>query len=167
MKSSAPAVFPTSTSAKTSGLNWAVERLAEKVEGGSGSFAAKYASNGWDYTAVAYNPTTEDLYAISEKNDKHEAGQLLRISPRNGGVQALGSLNLKEQNHPDRPIRSAAFTSEGTLVLFNGDQIYTLNLKDEKRAVLPEDIRTLEPTALTGKLIGYGCLLYTSDAADE
>ena len=42
------------------------------VEGnGTGTADARYASNGWTYTALASNPKNQRVYAISEARDGH------------------------------------------------------------------------------------------------
>lgn len=100
------------------------------VEGnGTGTADARYASNGWTYTALASNPKNERVYAISEARDGYPAGHLLRIAPSSGLVADLGEIELPGGDATS--ITSAAFTSAGTLVLFDGQRVHTLDLSDD------------------------------------
>lgn len=100
------------------------------VEGnGTGTADARYASNGWTYTALASNPKNQSVYAISEARDGHPAGHLLRIAPSSGLVADLGEIELPGGDATS--ITSAAFTSAGTLVLFDGQRVHTLDLSDD------------------------------------
>lgn len=116
---------PTTTSTKS----WA--ELLEELAGlivpatatGSGSADVEYTSGGKTYTALASNPKNGRLYAIST-----ETGNLLRIQPEKGRVKDLGEIPGLE----DKEITSAAFNNEGTLVLFDGSAIHTIDLSDDK-----------------------------------
>ena len=163
VKSSAPAALPSSTSGKPSDFNWGSVRLAQTVEGGSGSVDAKYTSGDWKFTAVAYNLTTKNLYAISEESEKNKAGQLLRISPRNGRVDALGEVKLKSQKYP---ITNAAFAADGTMVLFDDKQFYTLDLENESLDAKAK-LDFSDPIGFTGDLIGLGETRAWSSAIGE
>lgn len=100
------------------------------VEGnGTGTADARYASNGWTYTALASNPKNQRVYAISEARDGYPAGHLLRIAPSSGLVADLGEIELPGGDATS--ITSAAFTSAGTLVLFDGQRVHTLDLSDD------------------------------------
>lgn len=100
------------------------------VEGnGTGTADARYASNGWTYNALASNPKNQRVYAISEARDGYPAGHLLRIAPSSGLVADLGEIELPGGDATS--ITSAAFTSAGTLVLFDGQRVHTLDLSDD------------------------------------
>lgn len=100
------------------------------VEGnGTGTADARYASNGWTYTALASNPKNQSVYAISEARDGYPAGHLLRIAPSSGLVADLGEIELPGGDATS--ITSAAFTSAGTFVLFDGQRVHTLDLSDD------------------------------------
>lgn len=100
------------------------------VEGnGTGTADARYASNGWTYTALASNPKNQRVYAISEARDGYPAGHLLRIAPSSGLVADLGEIELPGGDATS--ITSAAFTSAGTFVLFDGQRVHTLDLSDD------------------------------------
>lgn len=88
---------------------------------GSGTSGATFESDGQNYTALASNPTNGRLYAISDK------GHLLRIHPQTGNLKDLGEIPGLDA----KAITSAAFTKNGTLVLIDGDSVYTKDLSND------------------------------------
>ncbi|MCP1388197.1 hypothetical protein M5J20_08360 [Corynebacterium sp. TA-R-1] len=98
---------------------------------GSGSAHARYSTNGWTYTAVAYHPVNNRMYAISTGEDGKPAGHLLRMFQDRDGVSDLGALSLGA-DFPTNTIASAAFTSRGELVLFSGPKFRVLDLSKDK-----------------------------------
>lgn len=74
-------------------------------------------SEGHTLTALAANPTNGRVYAVSNE------GHLVRIHPRTGNLKDLGEIPGL-----DTTVTSAAFTTNGTLVLFDGDSVRTKNL---------------------------------------
>lgn len=102
----------------------------QPVEDGAGTSGVEQTSNGWEYTAIARNPQNDRLYAISKKKDTKGAGRLLRIAPQNGAVKDLGPIEIKGAGATT--IDTAAFTADGTLVLFDDTTIHTLDLSEDK-----------------------------------
>lgn len=105
-------------------------KAEQSVEDGAGTSGVEHASNGWEYTAIARNPQNDRLYAISKKKDTKGAGRLLRIAPQNGAVKDLGPIAIKGVDATT--IDTAAFTADGTLVLFDDTAIHTLDLSEDK-----------------------------------
>ena len=105
-------------------------KAEQPVEDGAGTSGVEQASNGWEYTAIARNPQNDRLYAISKKKDTKGAGRLLRIAPQNGAVKDLGPIEIKGADATT--IDTAAFTADGTLVLFDDTKIHTLDLSEDK-----------------------------------
>ena len=89
---------------------------------GSGTSGVEYTSDDHTYSAVASNPTNGRLYAVSDK------GNLLRIHPQTGNLKDLGEI----PGFDAEEITSAAFTKDGTLVLFGGETVYTKDLADDE-----------------------------------
>ena len=89
---------------------------------GSGTSGVEYTSDDHTYSAVASNPTNGRLYAVSDK------GHLLRIHPQTGNLKDLGEIPGIDTEE----ITSAAFTKDGTLVLFDGETVYTKDLADDE-----------------------------------
>lgn len=115
-------------------LNSNMDRVAgtvvKTVKPGSGSADSRYSSGGWTYTAVAFNPGADRIYAISTGEGGKPAGHLLRIKPDLDQVADLGALDLRGINTKD--VASAAITPAGVLVLFSGSQFRTISLaKDD------------------------------------
>lgn len=109
----------------------------QPVEDGAGTSGVEQTSGGWDFTAIARNPQNDRLYAISKKKDTKGAGRLLRIAPQNGAVKDLGPIEIKDADATT--IDTAAFTADGTLVLFDDTVIHTLDLSEDKpRSGTPE-----------------------------
>lgn len=109
----------------------------QPVEDGAGTSGVEQTSGGWDFTALARNPKNDRLYAISKKKDTKGAGRLLRIAPQNGAVKDLGPIEIKGADATK--IDTAAFTADGTLVLFDDTAIHTLDLSEDKpRSGTPE-----------------------------
>lgn len=102
----------------------------QPVEDGAGTSGVEQTSGGWDFTALARNPKNDRLYAISKKKDTKGAGRLLRIAPQNGAVKDLGPIEIKDADATK--IDTAAFTADGTLVLFDDTTIHTLDLSEDK-----------------------------------
>ena len=96
---------------------------------GSGSAKARYASGGWTYTALAFNPINGDMYAVSLAQGGKPAGHLLRFAPNSERVTDLGLLPV--DGIASRDVTSAAFTSHGTLALFNGAEFFTIDLSGD------------------------------------
>ena len=105
-------------------------RDEQPVEDGAGTSGVEQTSGGWDFTALARNPQNDRLYAISKKKDTKGAGRLLRIAPQNGAVKDLGPIEIKDADATT--IDTAAFTADGTLVLFDDTTIHTLDLSEDK-----------------------------------
>ncbi|MEH0147814.1 hypothetical protein V6D40_09105 [Corynebacterium sp. Q4381] len=104
--------------------------VVKTVKPGSGSADARYSSGGWTYTAVAYYPGADRIYAISTGEGGKPAGHLLRIKPDMDQLADLGALDLRGINTKD--VASAAITPSGVLVLFSGSEFRTLSLaKDD------------------------------------
>lgn len=102
---------------------------AANSKAGSGSANARYASGGWTYTAVASNPVNGDVYAVSLAQGGKPAGHLLRFAPNSERVTDLGLLPV--DGIASRDVTSAAFTSHGTLALFNGAEFFTIDLSGD------------------------------------
>lgn len=104
--------------------------VVKTVKPGSGSADARYSSGGWIYTAVAYHPGADRIYAISTGEGGKPAGHLLRIKPDMDQLADLGALDLRGINTKD--VASAAITPAGVLVLFSGSEFRTISLaKDD------------------------------------
>lgn len=108
---------------------------------GSGSANARYASGGWTYTAVAANPVNGDVYAVSLAQDGKPAGHLLRFAPNSKQVADLGLLPV--DGAASREVTSAAFTSHGTLALFDGAEFFTIDLSGDGEAARLDTAATL------------------------
>lgn len=117
---------------------------------GSGSANARYSSAGWTYTAVAFNPANERVYAISTGDGGKEAGHLLRFQPNSKRVTDLGLLELDDVQ-ADK-IVSAAFTSRGQLVLFSGAKFRVLDLSEDFKPTAVNRTADIEVTAHELKL---------------
>lgn len=96
--------------------------IVSATAAGSGTSGVQYTSDGYTYSAVASNPTNGRLYAVSDE------GHLLRIHPQTGNLKDLGEIPGIDTGE----ITSAAFTKDGTLVLFDGETVYTKDLADDK-----------------------------------
>lgn len=96
--------------------------IVSATAAGSGTSGAQYTSDDHTYSAVASNPTNGRLYAVSDK------GHLLRIHPQTGNLKDLGEI----PGFDAEKITSAAFTKDGTLVLFDGETVYTKDLADDE-----------------------------------
>lgn len=132
-----------------------LERVAGSIltpHAGSGSANARYSSGGWTYTAVAHNPSADRLYAVSTGEGGKPAGHLLRFIPWRDEVADLGALDLKGVDTKD--IASAAFTPHGTLVLFSGSQIRTIDLSDDVVKERVEQITAVPVKSLKLKVDG-------------
>lgn len=132
----APVVATDTTATKTAGESAPNARqnpgaVNAKKASGTGTFDATYNSSGWVYTALAYNPTNDRVYAISKEAGDKKAGHLLRIAPANGAVTDLGPIKLGDSEELAKRVKSAAFTADGTLVLFEGNRIYSKNFKGD------------------------------------
>ena len=96
--------------------------IVSATAAGSGTSGVEYTSDDHTYSAVASNPTNGRLYAVSDK------GHLLRIHPQTGNLKDLGEIPGIDTEE----ITSAAFTKDGTLVLFDGETVYTKDLADDE-----------------------------------
>lgn len=96
--------------------------IVSATAAGSGTSGVQYTSDDHTYSAVASNPTNGRLYAVSDK------GNLLRIHPQTGNLKDLGEI----PGFDAEEITSAAFTKDGTLVLFDGETVYTKDLADDE-----------------------------------
>ena len=96
--------------------------IVSATAAGSGTSGVQYTSDDHTYSAVASNPTNGRLYAVSDE------GHLLRIHPQTGNLKDLGEIPGVDA----KEITSAAFTQDGTLVLFDGDTVYTKDLADDE-----------------------------------
>ena len=96
--------------------------IVSATAAGSGTAGVQYTSDDHTYSAVASNPTNGRLYAVSDK------GHLLRIHPQTGNLKDLGEI----PGFDAEEITSAAFTKDGTLVLFDGETVYTKDLADDE-----------------------------------
>ena len=108
---------------------------------GSGSTNARYASGGWTYTAMASNPVNGDVYAVSLAQGGKSAGHLLRFAPNSEQVADLGPLPLDAAVLSG--VTSAAFTSHGTLALFNGAEFFTIDLSGDGGVARLDTVATL------------------------
>lgn len=133
----APVVATDTTATKTAGESAPNARqnpgaVNAKNASGTGTFDATYNSAGWVYTALAFNPTNDRVYAISKEAGDKKAGHLLRIAPANGAVTDLGPIKLGDSEELVKRVKSAAFTADGTLVLFEGNRVYSKNFAADK-----------------------------------
>ena len=96
--------------------------IVSATAAGSGTSGVQYTSDDHTYSAVASNPTNGRLYAVSDK------GHLLRIHPQTGNLKDLGEIPGVDA----KEITSAAFTQDGTLVLFDGETVYAKDLADDE-----------------------------------
>ena len=96
--------------------------IVSATAAGSGTAGVEYTSDDHTYSAVASNPTNGRLYAVSDE------GHLLRIHPQTGNLKDLGEI----PGFDAEKITSAAFTKDGTLVLFDGETVYTKDLADDE-----------------------------------
>lgn len=96
--------------------------IVSATAAGSGTAGVEYTSDDHTYSAVASNPTNGRLYAVSDE------GHLLRIHPQTGNLKDLGEI----PGFDAEKITSAAFTQDGTLVLFDGETVYTKDLADDE-----------------------------------
>ena len=96
--------------------------IVSATAAGSGTAGVQYTSDDHTYSAVASNPTNGRLYAVSDK------GHLLRIHPQTGNLKDLGEIPGVDA----KKITSAAFTQDGTLVLFDGETVYAKDLADDE-----------------------------------
>ncbi len=96
--------------------------IVSATAAGSGTSGVEYTSDGHTYSAVASNPTNGRLYAVSDE------GHLLRIHPQTGNLKDLGEIEGVDA----KAITSAAFTEDGTLVLFEGENVYTKDLANDE-----------------------------------
>ena len=90
--------------------------IVSATAAGSGTSGVQLTSDNHTYSAVASNPTNGRLYAVSDE------GHLLRIHPQTGNLKDLGEIPGVEA----KEITSAAFTQDGTLVLFDGETVLSL-----------------------------------------
>ena len=96
--------------------------IVSATAAGSGTSGVQYTSDNHTYSAVASNPTNGRLYAVSDE------GHLLRIHPQTGNLKDLGEIPGVDA----KKITSAAFTQDGTLVLFDGETVYAKDLADDE-----------------------------------
>lgn len=96
--------------------------IVSATAAGSGTSGVQLTSDNHTYSAVASNPTNGRLYAVSDE------GHLLRIHPQTGNLKDLGEIPGVEA----KEITSAAFTQDGTLVLFDGETVYAKDLADDE-----------------------------------
>lgn len=96
--------------------------IVSATAAGSGTSGVQYTSDNHTYSAVASNPANGRLYAVSDE------GHLLRIHPQTGNLKDLGEIPGIDAEG----ITSAAFTQDGTLVLFDGETVYTKDLSDDE-----------------------------------
>ncbi|UIZ92231.1 hypothetical protein JZY91_11470 [Corynebacterium sp. CNCTC7651] len=133
------------------GIQQNLEKLNTKVvRPGSGTAHARYSVSGWTYTAAAYNPVNNRIYAISTGENGKPAGHLLRMFTDREGVSDLGALSLGA-DFPTNTIASAAFTSRGELVLFSGPNFRVFDLSKDK--VEGEVTNIAAVRARTGELL--------------
>lgn len=107
--------------------------IVPKEATGSGTSNAEFTSDGQTYKALASNPTNGRLYAVSDE------GHLLRIHPQTGNLKDLGKI----PNVDAKGITSATFTNNGTLVLIDGDSVYTKDLANDPTGATAE-LKNLE-----------------------
>ena len=96
--------------------------IVSATAAGSGTSGVQYTSDNHTYSAVASNPTNGRLYAVSDE------GHLLRIHPQTGNLKDLGEIPGVDA----KEITSAAFTQDGTLVLFDGETVYAKDLANDE-----------------------------------
>lgn len=96
--------------------------IVSATAAGSGTSGVEYTSDDHTYSAVASNPTNGRLYAVSDE------GHLLRIHPQTGNLKDLGKIPGVDT----KEITSAAFTQDGTFVLFDGENVYTKDLANDE-----------------------------------
>ena len=96
--------------------------IVSATAAGSGTSGVQYTSDNHTYSAVASNPTNGRFYAVSDE------GHLLRIHPQTGNLKDLGEIPGVDA----KKITSAAFTQDGTLVLFDGETVYAKDLADDE-----------------------------------
>lgn len=127
--------------------------ISKTVKPGSGSTLSRYSSGGWTYTAVAYNPEADRIYAISTGEGGKPAGHLLRIKPDMDQLADLGPLDLRGINTKD--VVSASVTPSGMYVLFSGPEIRVIDLdKDDlTKSIFADKITSASSLAVkTAKL---------------
>lgn len=108
---------------------------------GSGSAKARYASGGWTYTALAFNPINGDMYAVSLAQGGKPAGHLLRFAPNSEQVTDLGPLPLDGAD--TGAFTSAAFTAGGVLALLNASEFFTIDLSGDLGPTRLDTVATL------------------------
>ena len=125
-KASASNVAPTTKADTTQ--EWAdilkgfASLIVSATAAGSGTSGVQFTSDNHTYSAVASNPTNGRLYAVSDE------GHLLRIHPQTGNLKDLGEIPGVDA----KEITSAAFTQDGTLVLFDGETVYAKDLANDE-----------------------------------
>lgn len=113
----------------------------QPVHPGSGSAKARYASDGWTYTALAFNPINGDMYAVSLAQGGKPAGHLLRFAPNSEQVTDLGPLPLDGAD--TGAFTSAAFTAGGVLALLNASEFFTIDLSGDLGPTRLDTVATL------------------------
>ncbi len=113
----------------------------QPVHPGSGSAKARYASGGWTYTALAFNPINGDIYAVSLAQGGKPAGHLLRFAPNSEQVTDLGPLPLDGAD--TGAFTSAAFTAGGVLALLNTSEFFTIDLSGDLGPTRLDTVATL------------------------
>lgn len=115
--------------------------VTQPVHPGSGSAKARYASGGWTYTALAFNPINGDIYAVSLAQGGKPAGHLLRFAPNSEQVTDLGPLPLDGAD--TGAFTSAAFTAGGVLALLNTSEFFTIDLSGDLGPTRLDTVATL------------------------
>lgn len=115
--------------------------VTQPVHPGSGSAKARYASGGWTYTALAFNPINGDMYAVSLAQGGKPAGHLLRFAPNSEQVTDLGPLPLDGAD--TGAFTSAAFTAGGVLALLNTSEFFTIDLSGDLGPTRLDTVATL------------------------
>lgn len=115
--------------------------VTQPVHPGSGSAKARYASGGWTYTALAFNPINGDIYAVSLAQGGKPAGHLLRFAPNSEQVTDLGPLPLDGAD--TGAFTSAAFTAGGVLALLNASEFFTIDLSGDLGPTRLDTVATL------------------------
>lgn len=113
----------------------------QPVHPGSGSAKARYASGGWTYTSLAFNPINGDMYAVSLAQGGKPAGHLLRFAPNSEQVTDLGPLPLDGAD--TGAFTSAAFTAGGVLALLNTSEFFTIDLSGDLGPTRLDTVATL------------------------
>ena len=118
---------------------------------GAGTAGARLSSDGWDYAALATNPTNHQLYAVSVDGDAHPGDRLLRVDARTGAVTDLGPLTATSGADQPSGLTNGTFTNDGTLVLFPPEmdddaRVFTLDLANDASEESAE--RLMKPRAL-------------------